>query len=453
MRLAKPRAPLPQRLRQLYGRYVRHHSGRNKYQNSLELETLITEFEAASKQLELASTEDLIPHLGDVIKKVFNLTQDGVKLSVLFNNSESRAVQDRGIGDVRKVANYWRICLSLAWCSRSYRKLFANAWWEPVPKYNPSTTSKLIGKQYVHAEVQLLVYYELSRPTTPPRVIGSSKEACFLCDSFIRAHGGFCVSGAHRQMFSKWTVPDLNEYSLPTLDKFRRALALVAADVRREYDQSKTKTTGRQLPVQSVVNVHAVYLETSSTSILSRRSQRPSVTETVQSISYSTETLQQLCSQVDGVDLQRDNPSVGAKPQNLSPNNILEHDEETENGLNESTRPQEDNAVQLEIDERIPAPLNWVQIQACFSRTTPRLATKAQLPTFQRGSVHLEPPRIDDGIQKIRLDDLSQGQEIILARGHSEPLDELAFVLIGSQGQAIGVRCRWHGRSGVARSR
>jgi hypothetical protein len=38
----------------------------------------------------------------------------------------------------------------------------------------------------VHAEIQLLFYHEKHPPKIPPRIICSSKKACFLCNLFIK---------------------------------------------------------------------------------------------------------------------------------------------------------------------------------------------------------------------------------------------------------------------------
>lgn len=64
--------------------------------------------------------------------------------------------------------------------------------------YRASSTPQIQPRQYIHAEIQLLVHYEWTTPRLIPRVIGASKE---VCDAFIRAHGRFTVIGAHRQMF------------------------------------------------------------------------------------------------------------------------------------------------------------------------------------------------------------------------------------------------------------
>lgn len=59
----------------------------------------------------------------------------------------------------------------------------------------------------VHAEIQLLFFYELHPKILRPRVICSSKSACYLCDLFIRCHGQFHISRTHGRLYGKWNLP------------------------------------------------------------------------------------------------------------------------------------------------------------------------------------------------------------------------------------------------------
>lgn len=47
-----------------------------------------------------------------------------------------------------------------------------------------------------------------------PRVICSSKSACFLCDLFIQLHGQYYVPRTHGVLYEKWTLPDPAEMLL-----------------------------------------------------------------------------------------------------------------------------------------------------------------------------------------------------------------------------------------------
>ena len=60
----------------------------------------------------------------------------------------------------------------------------------------------------VHAEIQLLLYHEQNPDIPHPRIISSSKSACYLCDLFIKVHGKFCVPRTHGKLYGKWTLPE-----------------------------------------------------------------------------------------------------------------------------------------------------------------------------------------------------------------------------------------------------
>lgn len=60
----------------------------------------------------------------------------------------------------------------------------------------------------VHAEIQLLFYYEMYPEIRRPRVICSSKSACFLCDLFIKVHAKFYMARSHGVLYDTWLLPD-----------------------------------------------------------------------------------------------------------------------------------------------------------------------------------------------------------------------------------------------------
>lgn len=74
---------------------------------------------------------------------------------------------------------------------------------------------KSLCKKKMHAEIQLLFYYE-QQPQTKlrPRVICSSKNACFLCNAFLHIHNQFYTPMTHGKLYSSWTLPNLSALSL-----------------------------------------------------------------------------------------------------------------------------------------------------------------------------------------------------------------------------------------------
>ncbi len=83
----------------------------------------------------------------------------------------------------------------------------------------------------IHAEIQLLCFYEHSPDIPHPRIICSSKSACYLCDLFIKTHGKFQTPRTHGRLYDKWILPEwpiseapANEYILPVVEQFNAAL-------------------------------------------------------------------------------------------------------------------------------------------------------------------------------------------------------------------------------------
>ncbi len=60
----------------------------------------------------------------------------------------------------------------------------------------------------VHAEIQLLFFYELNLKRLQSRVICFSKSACYLCHLFFKLHDQFYISRTHDCLYYKWTLSD-----------------------------------------------------------------------------------------------------------------------------------------------------------------------------------------------------------------------------------------------------
>lgn len=136
----------------------------------------------------------------------------------------------------------------MAKVARSYHPVFRSVELKSLESYH---ALYLAGKsRFVHAEVQVITHYELNPIACRPRVIGASKMACFLCDSFVRAHGWFCLSKAHRVLYDQWTIPDLKDYTPSSRDRLRKALVTVNSEVKKQLSRPSTN----RFPVQSAAN-------------------------------------------------------------------------------------------------------------------------------------------------------------------------------------------------------
>lgn len=70
-------------------------------------------------------------------------------------------------------------------------------------------TQKILQEAKIHAEIQLIFHCELQLPMNLPRVICSSKDACYLCSIFISMHGRFYTPRCHGRLYPGWRLPFL----------------------------------------------------------------------------------------------------------------------------------------------------------------------------------------------------------------------------------------------------
>lgn len=75
------------------------------------------------------------------------------------------------------------------------------------------TVQKILRESRVHAEVQIVCYYELHPAAKKPRVICSSKDACYLCKLFIQLHGTYHIPRTHGNLYPGWRL-----LPIPALD-------------------------------------------------------------------------------------------------------------------------------------------------------------------------------------------------------------------------------------------
>ncbi|KAJ8130353.1 hypothetical protein O1611_g3279 [Lasiodiplodia mahajangana] len=71
---------------------------------------------------------------------------------------------------------------------------------------------KMLKGSKIHAEVQLLYYCEAMLHGKPPspRVICSSKSACWLCNALICVHKKIHVPRSHGRLYPGWRLPNLH---------------------------------------------------------------------------------------------------------------------------------------------------------------------------------------------------------------------------------------------------
>lgn len=185
----------------------------------------------ASKNEELKTLQDAIKSSSAFISANMSLNSN-VLPSLLRNGRAFRhkELQSKHVTQVAKIGRYWDLCVSLIKITSHYPFIFMNLSLKLAPWYRPVKVPipgmKQIEDYYIHAEIQLIVFYGLTSNLMGqmPRVLGVSKSACYLCDLFISIHGQFHISETHGRLYYLWTVPNLANYDLTQRQKYRTIL-------------------------------------------------------------------------------------------------------------------------------------------------------------------------------------------------------------------------------------
>lgn len=251
----------------------------HKKQDAINLAGEADEFNIVFNQLEnTESEEEKVDVLRDLIKRSFAFTIDGRSLQKRLEKAGygKKTFSTRPFREINKTAAYWRICCNLATFARSHRKYFQSLTLATIQHYNPSTRpGKEDGERFIHAEMQVITYYEIINPPLWPRALGTSKKACFLCYEFIRCHGRLGVSKSHGIVFSRWAVPDRKDYSPESLTRLRAILQGVDERVTEELEKTGIGRLRQDDPVQSSIDLNYFSLpNASATSLQSSRSCR-----------------------------------------------------------------------------------------------------------------------------------------------------------------------------------
>lgn len=184
------------------------------------------------------------PLLAEIVKAAYELTRDAKLSSVLESLTLDPSLKRHLSKSIPKLGGYFAAALSLVSAARERSwRLFQKVEIEPlqiqVPQvvqvalqnFQPSLTESVLnlanihasqteedfqrrmseitpGGRKVHAEVQLLFYYELHPELPRPRFICSSKKACYLCNLFFHLHGKFQIPRTHGRLYDTWILPD-----------------------------------------------------------------------------------------------------------------------------------------------------------------------------------------------------------------------------------------------------
>ncbi|PYH67034.1 nucleic acid/nucleotide deaminase domain-containing protein [Aspergillus vadensis CBS 113365] len=79
---------------------------------------------------------------------------------------------------------------------------------ELINKYT-SQVMRTLTTAKIHAEIQIIAHCELQNPRILPRVICSSKDACFLCNLCLRLYQKIYTPKWHGRLYPGWRLPFL----------------------------------------------------------------------------------------------------------------------------------------------------------------------------------------------------------------------------------------------------
>ena len=183
-----------------------------------------------------SSQVDVLKH---IVQQSYTISRQGAGKSLErrlqgLNLSQS-VTEGREVLEIDKLSKYLEICDDLIRASGKpkTRDLFRNLKLEVCESYPGAQPPGASASCFVHGEVQLVLFYETAKNLKRPRAIGSSKSACFLCDLFIRKHGGFGMSHAHMKLYPKWRIPEILTWAdQQQIQRFRGIMKAMELEMR-----------------------------------------------------------------------------------------------------------------------------------------------------------------------------------------------------------------------------
>jgi hypothetical protein len=204
--------------------------------------------------------------LRDAVLKSYEVSNQGTSRSLESNlrrlgvGEEIR--QRREVLEIDKLSKYYGLCEDFIRFGRQTRTrtLCQNLNLEKCIEYPSSRPPGASKECFVHSEIQLILFYERYPRQPPPRAIGSSKSACFLCDSFIKRYGSFGVSHSHMKLHTKWTIPQESWMNAELIQHIRSIIRDMDGEVQTLLRQNL-------LYLQPVIQsrAHLLCVESSST--------------------------------------------------------------------------------------------------------------------------------------------------------------------------------------------
>ncbi|TGO06968.1 hypothetical protein BTUL_0369g00010 [Botrytis tulipae] len=118
-------------------------------------------------------------------------------------------------------------------------------------------TRRTSKKGKIHAEIQLLFHFETRISKLLPRVVCSSKDACFLCNAFILMHGKMYTPRYHGRLYPAWRLPEFIRVDLQSSfnqileDHIRNSLVTLISRRQKTVYPDPNESTLLTLPVST----------------------------------------------------------------------------------------------------------------------------------------------------------------------------------------------------------
>ena len=231
-----------------------------------------------------------------IVKCSYELcTPDGQPISETLSSyglNPKTYLTDSTLKQINKVGRYWGLCVDLARAAHRYRNLFKTFDLQLLPPYQdyiPNPSLRVNGKvtYHVHAEIQLLVFYDLHSNSDflKPRILGVSKAACYLCSLFIAKHLHFRITKTHGKLYHQWTFPNLNSYSIEQSKKYRRILTQINTELAETIRKEKARKSKRPILMESYVHLPLKFLPSATASDARTLTSQASLSDCVESSS------------------------------------------------------------------------------------------------------------------------------------------------------------------------
>lgn len=237
------------------------------------------------EEFEAVTLKDEVQHLKHLVKATFDfcmiseLRAFASTIESIVGPTPQIAAAVKTLRQLEKIGAYWRIAKDLVATARRYPNSFRSVELGYVTPYAEAETDIAYESwakiMHVHAEVQLIVDYEIRQQKDErgsvdsitsggqhiiwPRTIGTSKYLCYLCYLLMREHGGFGQAlNSHGRLFDQWTVPDLAEYNAETREKFADVVCKVNKCVEKQIACLQKDVVWRPEPMTSRQNLLAL---------------------------------------------------------------------------------------------------------------------------------------------------------------------------------------------------